>query len=158
MTNPCDKIFAHKWLDPQCVESGCQSLRIKELQGHKEEADRHIKTIAELRHEIDQLTGSKAALQTEIERLVALSDKMWIERVAERKELIEESQHRLEMLQRQKAEIERLKRAEIAWHLAEAEVERLRGVLADIKCGAVNITMAKQMADRAMEHKPRNAT
>jgi hypothetical protein len=26
--NPCAKIFDHKWLDPQCVESGCQSLAI----------------------------------------------------------------------------------------------------------------------------------
>lgn len=26
--NPCDKIFDHKWLDPECVEGGCQSLRI----------------------------------------------------------------------------------------------------------------------------------
>ena len=33
----------------------------------------------------------------------------------------------------------------------EGEIERLRGVLADIKCGAVNITMAKQMAERALE-------
>jgi predicted nuclease with TOPRIM domain len=33
------------------------------------------------------------------------------------------------------------------------EVERLRGVLADIKCGAVNITMAKRMAERALEPK-----
>ena len=24
--NPCAKIFEHKWLDPQCVEKGCQSL------------------------------------------------------------------------------------------------------------------------------------
>lgn len=35
-----------------------------------------------------------------------------------------------------------------------AEIERLRAVLADIKCGAVNITMAKQMAARALEPKP----
>ena len=34
------------------------------------------------------------------------------------------------------------------------EIERLRGVLADIKCGAVNITMAKQMAARALEPMP----
>ena len=25
-TNPCAKILAHKWLDPRCVENGCQSL------------------------------------------------------------------------------------------------------------------------------------
>jgi hypothetical protein len=25
-TNPCAKIFDHKWLDPACVESGCKSL------------------------------------------------------------------------------------------------------------------------------------
>src|ERR1051326_6936949 len=24
--NPCAKILDHKWLDPECVESGCQSL------------------------------------------------------------------------------------------------------------------------------------
>jgi hypothetical protein len=24
--NPCAKIFEHKWLDPHCVEHGCQSL------------------------------------------------------------------------------------------------------------------------------------
>lgn len=24
--NPCAKIFDHKWLDPECVEGGCQSL------------------------------------------------------------------------------------------------------------------------------------
>ena len=23
---PCDKIFEHKWLDPECVERGCKSL------------------------------------------------------------------------------------------------------------------------------------
>ena len=26
--NPCSKIFDHKWLDPKCVENGCQSLLI----------------------------------------------------------------------------------------------------------------------------------
>lgn len=26
LRNPCDKIFDHKWLDPECVETGCQSL------------------------------------------------------------------------------------------------------------------------------------
>lgn len=25
-TNPCDKIFDHKWLSPECVETGCKSL------------------------------------------------------------------------------------------------------------------------------------
>lgn len=28
---PCAKIFDHKWLDPECVESGCQSLVVAEL-------------------------------------------------------------------------------------------------------------------------------
>lgn len=28
--NPCEKIFSHKWLDPECVENGCKSLCIKE--------------------------------------------------------------------------------------------------------------------------------
>lgn len=27
--NPCAKIFDHKWLDPVCVEGGCQSLFLK---------------------------------------------------------------------------------------------------------------------------------
>ena len=27
-TNPCDKIFDHKWLDPVCVEDGCCSLML----------------------------------------------------------------------------------------------------------------------------------
>jgi predicted nucleic acid-binding Zn-ribbon protein len=54
-------------------------------------------TFEEALDEIDQLIGSKAALQTEINRLRELND-----------ELQEESQHRLEMLQRQKAEIKRL--------------------------------------------------
>lgn len=27
-TNPCAKIFTHKWLDPQCVEDGCQSIAL----------------------------------------------------------------------------------------------------------------------------------
>ena len=31
MSNPCDKIFDHKWLDPECVGTGCQSLFLKEL-------------------------------------------------------------------------------------------------------------------------------
>lgn len=26
--NPCAKIFTHKWLDPQCVENGCQSIAL----------------------------------------------------------------------------------------------------------------------------------
>lgn len=26
ISNPCAKIFDHKWLDPECVETGCQSL------------------------------------------------------------------------------------------------------------------------------------
>jgi chromosome segregation ATPase len=37
--------------------------------------------------EIDQLTGAKAALQEEIERLRALDDKKWTEHVIEREEL-----------------------------------------------------------------------
>lgn len=26
--NPCRKIFDHKWLDPECVENGCQLLKV----------------------------------------------------------------------------------------------------------------------------------
>jgi hypothetical protein len=26
MANPAEKIFDHMWLDPVCIESGCQSL------------------------------------------------------------------------------------------------------------------------------------
>ena len=26
MTNPADTVLDHKWLDPACVEGGCQSL------------------------------------------------------------------------------------------------------------------------------------
>lgn len=26
MANPADKILDHKWLDPACIELGCQSL------------------------------------------------------------------------------------------------------------------------------------
>jgi predicted kinase len=33
--NPCQKIFRHKWLDPNCVEKGCQSLA---LGAHKEKS------------------------------------------------------------------------------------------------------------------------
>jgi hypothetical protein len=29
--NPCAKIFDHKWLDPVCVENGCQSLFLPAL-------------------------------------------------------------------------------------------------------------------------------
>lgn len=29
--NPCAKVLDHKWLDPVCVEGGCQSLLIKQL-------------------------------------------------------------------------------------------------------------------------------
>jgi hypothetical protein len=29
--NPCAKIFDHKWLDPECVETGCRSLFLKRL-------------------------------------------------------------------------------------------------------------------------------
>lgn len=29
--NPCAKIFDHKWLDPECVEIGCQSLLPRRL-------------------------------------------------------------------------------------------------------------------------------
>lgn len=29
--NPCAKIFDHKWLDPECVETGCQSLLPRRL-------------------------------------------------------------------------------------------------------------------------------
>jgi hypothetical protein len=31
--NLCDRVLEHKWLDPQCVETGCQSLRISRLEG-----------------------------------------------------------------------------------------------------------------------------
>ena len=38
MSNPADKILDHKWLDPVCIESGCQSLKLQEvaafLDGH----------------------------------------------------------------------------------------------------------------------------
>ena len=33
VSNPCSKIFTHKWLDPECVENGCQSLKLKHRQG-----------------------------------------------------------------------------------------------------------------------------
>jgi hypothetical protein len=58
---------------------------------------RHSDEIRELRAEVEQLILSKAALQTEIERLVALND-----------DLRFENEHQLGMLQRQKADIKRL--------------------------------------------------
>lgn len=30
MSNPADKIFDHKWLDPNCIDKGCQSLMFEE--------------------------------------------------------------------------------------------------------------------------------
>lgn len=32
MENPAAEIFDHKWLDNQCIESGCQSLKIERLE------------------------------------------------------------------------------------------------------------------------------
>lgn len=30
MTNPAEKIFDHKWLNPACIEEGCQSLILQQ--------------------------------------------------------------------------------------------------------------------------------
>jgi hypothetical protein len=38
LRNPCDKIFSHKWLDPECVETGCQSLSIAALVKERDSA------------------------------------------------------------------------------------------------------------------------
>jgi tRNA A37 N6-isopentenylltransferase MiaA len=109
---------------------------LQRLRGHKEEADRNIKTIAEsraeierlnarIRHdaeaalraldEIDQLTESKAALQTEIERLRALDDKKWTAHVIEREDL------KMALI---KATAENAQR-QVQWEAAKREAEKL---------------------------------
>lgn len=41
-TNPCNKIFDHKWLSPECVETGCQSLLLTRRAERAEEvADKY---------------------------------------------------------------------------------------------------------------------
>jgi hypothetical protein len=41
--NPCSKIFDHKWLDPECVESGCKSLRAESAEAERDELLQWIK-------------------------------------------------------------------------------------------------------------------
>lgn len=62
--NPCGDIFSHKWLDPQCVSSGCQSLFLK-----------HAKAdLTAARAEIEQLRQQLATAQAARERAEAERD------------------------------------------------------------------------------------
>jgi hypothetical protein len=47
--NPCAKIFDHKWLDPKCVNGGCQSLVLADRN------DKLEKQLANKRIELDTL-------------------------------------------------------------------------------------------------------
>lgn len=76
LDNPCAKIFDHKWLDPECVETGCQSLiwksryeaAVKGRQDFRralasERAD-HISTQSSIQARIEELEAALREAET----------------------------------------------------------------------------------------------
>jgi predicted RNase H-like nuclease (RuvC/YqgF family) len=56
--------FKDLWREKECDELRAE---VERLRGHKEEADRHIATIAQLRAEVDRLRIENAALRRSLE-------------------------------------------------------------------------------------------
>ena len=75
-----DKICEHKWLDPQCIEAGCQSLV---LRGQRNEAIEELTAALEV---IDAERNARISeLEAALETLLDAFDMKVNYRVAERK-------------------------------------------------------------------------
>jgi len=66
--NLCAKIFDHKWLDPVCVETGCQSLVLKhEAERAQELADKYKWQVIDTCKRAEAAEAKCASLQAELD-------------------------------------------------------------------------------------------